>query len=301
MTKRLHAVAASVAVCGLAAFTVGGASAATTTPRPAKGAGTPSMHDDPSGVRPPPRMLRGWHRVFVDDFSRDVPLGSYCGDPAGFPAEVARKWAAYPYPRSGTPSWGVYCPQRTTSIHDGMMDIWLHTELVDGSPVHLIDAVVPRLGCCGPFGSGQLYGRYVLRFRSDTFDTYHASWLLWPTSGNWPADGEIDFPEGDFNGGMNAYLHWQGGTSGASQSAFPAGVSMGGGSWHTVVIDWLPTRCRFMLDGNAVAQTGNASIIPDTPMRFVIQNGGSFDQAPNDAAQGHVYIDWVAIYRPAGP
>jgi Glycosyl hydrolases family 16 len=259
------------------------------------------MSDDPSGVRPPPRKLSGWRRVFVDDFVGDLPLGSYCGDPAGFPGPLARKWAAYAYPQSGTPNWGTYCPQRTTSIHNGVMDIWLHTELVNGSLLHLIDAVVPKLGCCGPYGSGQLYGRYVIRFRSDTFDTYHASWLLWPTSENWPVDGEIDFPEGDFNGGMNAYLHWQGGTSAASQYAFPARVPMGGGTWHTAMIDWLPTLCRFVLDGNVVAQTSNASMIPDTPMRFIIQNGGSFDQAPNDSTQGHVYIDWVAIYRPTDP
>lgn len=306
---RLRAFVGFLVVAVLAVFASSGASAAipatcgASCPHrpPARISSVSSMRDEPSRVRPPPQKLPGWRRVFVDDFVRDLPLGSYCGDPAGFPARLASRWAAYPYPARGTPDWGVYCPQRTTSIHDGVMDIWLHTELVNGAPLQLIDAVMPKFGCCGLYGTGQLYGRYLIRFRSDTFDTYHASWLLWPTSGTWPADGEIDFPEGDFNSGMNAYLHWRGGTSAASQYAFPAGVPMGGQRWHTAMIDWLPTLCRFVLDGNVVAQTSNASLIPNTPMRFVIQNGGSFSQAPNDSTQGHVYIDWIAIYRPAEP
>ena len=32
--------------------------------------------------------LTGWHQVFADDFTTDVPIGS-------FPAEVS-KWTAYP-------------------------------------------------------------------------------------------------------------------------------------------------------------------------------------------------------------
>jgi beta-glucanase (GH16 family) len=160
--------------------------------------------------------------------------------------------------------------------------------------------VLPKFGCCSSlFGSGQLYGRYVVRFESDTFKMFHASWLLWPNSDTWPRDGEIDFPEGEFNGNISAFMHWQGGTSGGSQDAYSTGVPMGGNRWHTAVIEWLPSRCTFILDGAVIGNSTTTSKIPSTAMHFVIQNGGSFSQTPDNTSQGHIYIDWVAVYKPA--
>jgi beta-glucanase (GH16 family) len=181
-----------------------------------------------------------------------------------------------------------------------MMDIWLHTESVNGAATHLIDAVLPKFGSGSSYyGSGQLYGRYVIRFKSDAFNMYHASWLLWPNSGSWPGDGEIDFPEGDLNSNINAYMHWQNGTSGASQDAYSTNVPFGGNTWHTAVIEWLPSRCTFILDGTTIGNSTNTSRIPNTPMHLVIQNGGSFGQTPDNTSQGHIYIDWITIYKPA--
>jgi hypothetical protein len=63
-------------------------------------------------------------------------------------------------------------------------------------------------------------------------------------------------------------------------------------NWHTAVIEWLglPTRCTFILGGRVIGQS--TSRIPNTPMRWVIQNGVRFDTPnPDNATQGHVYID----------
>jgi hypothetical protein len=272
---------------------------ATSAPAPAQSrardTGSPrepaaTADDDPSGVPMPVGDIPGWHEVFTDDFTADVPLGS-------FPEAVSSKWTAYPYPWSGTPASGTYDPERTVSVHGGMMDIWLHTETMNGTAAHLIAAVVPKINGPG-VDSDQLYGRYVIRYKTDRFGYYHASWLLWPKSETWPADGEIDFPEADFDSkSTSAFMHWQNGTSGGSQDAYATSSPMYG-AWHTAVIEWLPDRCRFLLDGKVIGTS--TSRVPDTPMHWVIQNGvSSSEPAPPDSAQGHVYVDWVAVYRPS--
>ena len=40
-------------------------------------------------------------------------------------------------------------------------------------------------------------------------DGYKVAWLLWPKSGVWPRDGEIDFPEADLIGTISAFMHRQ--------------------------------------------------------------------------------------------
>lgn len=254
---------------------------------------------DPSG-RPMPRGDRpGWKQIFADNFAKlRVPLGTKCGDSRGFPHRLSR-WAAYPYPWKGTPSWGIYCPERTTSIFNGVMDIWLHSESVGGTTLHLIDAVLPRI-VGYPHSNGQTYGRYVIRYyQPASFGMFHLSWLLWPDSDVWPRDGEIDFPEGDTNSTISAYMHWRNATSDTEQDAFSTGVPIHG-RWHTAVIEWLPKRVTFLLDGKVVGTTNDQARIPNASMHFVIQNNGSNEVAPDDWSQGHIYIDWVTIYAPTG-
>jgi Glycosyl hydrolases family 16 len=279
----------------------------TTTTNGTGGAGTTTTTAAGTGVDPSGQSMpvgdttisgQAWHQIFADNFpaSEDISLGSSCGDPNAFPhaANVSGKWNAYPYPWSGTPTWGTYCPERTTSIHGGLMDIWLHSEQINGTWKHLIDAVQPIVAGRSQF-QGQLYGRYVIRYeQSASFPMFHESWLLWPDSNTWPRDGEIDFPEADTNSSStSAFMHRQGGTSGGSQDAYSAKVPIYG-AWHTAVIEWLPTRCTFILDGNVVGNS--TSNVPNTQMHWVIQNGGNFGATPDNTSQGHLYIDWVSIY-----
>jgi chitodextrinase len=275
--------------------------AGNTSARTSLGAGTAACASsaDPSGQAVPLGDISGWHQIYADNFaSENVPLGITCGDPNGFPHTLTN-WNAYPYPWKGTPTWGTYCPERTTSIHDGIMDIWLHSENVGGTMLHLIDAPMPKIAGY-PNTNGQRYGRYVVRYEEPTsFPMFHVSWLLWPNSDTWPRDGEIDFPEGDTNGSTWGFMHWQDATSGSQQDAYSTGVPLYG-TWHTAVIEWLSSRVTFILDGRVVANSTDPTKIPHTAMHFVIQNGGSFGvSTPDNTSQGHIYIDWVAIYAPA--
>jgi len=239
----------------------------------------------PSGAAMPTGDLAGWKMIFSDDFTTDVPLGS-------FPAAVSTKWSAYPDGWSDTSKNGTYMPSKVISVHDGALFMHLHTE----GGVHMVSAPEPKLpGAVGGEG-GLLYGRYVARFRADAVVGYKTAWLLWPDSEVWPRDGEIDFPEGNLDSTIGAFMHRMNGTSGSDQDAYPSTAKYT--TWHTAVLEWTASACRFELDG--VTLGTSTSRIPSTPMHWVLQTETALDgTVPTDAAAGDVEIDWVVVYVPA--
>ena len=255
----------------------------TSTPPPTTGV-------DPSGQAAPRGDLPGWRQIFVDDFSQNVPLGS-------FPAAVSDTWGAYPYPWRDTSRNGYYHPQKVVSIGGGLMDMWIHSEVVDGSMKHLVAAPQPRIHGPGtPAAQGQLYGRYAVRFRSDALRGYKTAWLLWPDSEVWPRDGEIDFPEGDLDSTICAFMHRQNATSGGDQDG--ACTSARYPTWHTAVVEWGPLVTKFILDGQVILSP--TSRIPNTPMHWVLQTETSLSGiVPDNSTAGHVQVDWVAVYARA--
>jgi len=234
---------------------------------------------DPSG-RPAPRGdLPGWRLVFVDDFRSRIRLGRFGRD---------RRWNAYRYSSKDTSGDGTYWPQRGLSTHGGVLDIWLHTERVGGTDVHVVNAPQPVIP---GVERGQLYGRYAIRFKADPVPGYKTAWLLWPDSDR-RSEGEIDFPEGNLTGTFSAFVHPVA-KSASDRAAFAARATYR--RWHTAVIVWTPGRCRFMLDGKQIGVATNG--IPDTSMHWVIQTETQLSGGPPpDNASGHVYIDWVAVY-----
>jgi hypothetical protein len=247
----------------------------------------PHIVTNTSGELMPRGDLPGWKMIFADDFAIDVPLGS-------FPSALSSSWTAYPSPWPDTSEKGMHAPQRTISISNSMMDIWLHTE----AGVPLVAAPMPLFAAAdGSLTADQLYGRYAVRFRADPIAGYKAAWLLWPASNVWPRDGEIDFPEGDLDDSISAFMHRMSGTSGSDQDAYRSAATYE--SWHTAVIEWTPASVTFLLDGTVLGQS--TSRVPSTPMFWVLQTETSLDSVmPDPAAESHVQIDWVAIwsYRP---
>jgi beta-glucanase (GH16 family) len=232
--------------------------------------------------------LTGWHQVFTDDFTTNVPLGS-------FPSAVSAKWYAYPSPWTDTSGNGTYDPQKVVSVHDGVMDLWLHSE----NGVHYVAAPVPIVQPgTHSYGSGQLYGRFTVCFKADAVPGYKTAWLLWPNSDQWPGDGEIDFPEGSLTGSIAAFMHWQGGTSGSSQDAYGTSAPEAG-AWHVATVEWTRTACRFLLDGTTIGTSTDPAKIPSTTMHWVLQTETQGSTPPSDTASGHVLVDWVAAYVPA--
>jgi hypothetical protein len=257
---------------------------------------SPGSASQPSGAAMPTGNLPGWKEVFSDNFTTSVPVGSFSGcrvgrtimssSCAGLPASVSSKLFAYP---DGWPDHhsGQYMPSQVLSIHDDMLDYYLHTT----NGVHEVAAVVPKIPG-GVTGNGLRYGAYAVRFKAQSISGYKTAFLLWPDSEIWPADGEIDFPEGDLDGDIDAAMHMMGGTSMDSQTPYPTKVSYS--SWHTAVIEWTPTRCRFILDGRVIGTS--ISLIPSTAMHWVLQAETVRGAAPADSVSGHIYVAWIAAY-----
>jgi hypothetical protein len=251
-----------------------------------------------SGECMPVGDLTGWKQVFTDDFSTSVPLGgfsncdAYLHQCSGLPADVRAKWFAYPdgWKDSAT---GTYMPSKVMSIKDGLMNLYLHSE----NGVRMVSTPTPIIpGATGSEG-GLLYGRYAIRFRADPLVGYKTSFMLWPDSETWPRDGEIDFPEGDLAGTpwstMYGFVHHQGATSGSDQDWYGSGVAYG--NWHTAVVEWLPSRVTFILDGRTIGNT--TSGIPNTPMHWVLQTPTTDSILASLSTAGNVQIDWVAAWK----
>jgi len=257
---------------------------------------------DPSGAPMPTGDLPGWKQVFADDFTTSVPTGGFSGCKAaptlmastcsGLSPSVASQLWAYP---DGWPDHhsGVYEPSKVLSIHDGMLDYYLHSS----GGTHMVAAVLPKI-TGGINGGGLQYGAYAIRFKADPLNGYKTAFLLWPDSEIWPEDGEIDFPEGGLNGTIGASMHYMGGTSLGQQDIYPTGDTYTG--WNTAVIEWTPQVCRFILNGQIIGTS--YSLIPSTPMHWVLQAETVNGTPPADNVSGHIYIAWIVAYTPvSGP
>lgn len=214
-----------------------------------------------------------WRQVFREDFDAPAPVGE-------FATRYQERWTVYPDGWRSTNGAGTYVPSRTVSVHDGSADVAVgETEWGPSSA-----ALVPRLPTYG-----QLYGRYSVRFRADPVAGYKVAFLLWPDSEQWPADGEVDFPEGNLDGSISAFAHHA--DSGGGKEQFTTGDDFS--RWHVATTEWEPGRLRFLLDGVPIGET--TTKVPDTSMHWVLQTEVA-EQAPPPGAAGHVYIDWVEAW-----
>jgi hypothetical protein len=258
-----------------------GTSAAPATTGPSEAAGQVPVGD-----------LPGWRQVFTEDFGEgDVPLGSFPG-PA-YSAKWSANYADGTPDTAGQQSGGRsgYYPSKVLSVRNGMLDMYLHTE----KGVSMGAAPAPKLHPDNgrPYDS-MLYGRYSVRFRSEALPGFKTAWLLWPDSGVWPRDGEIDYPEGDLAKTFYGAVHqarpdknvFQENQSGARFTA-----------WHTATTEWTPGRVEFFLDGVSIGV--NTVGIPDKPMHYILQTESCLTGCPAPATAGHLQVAWVAIWAKA--
>lgn len=227
-----------------------------------------------------------WVLVFSDDFSQNVSTGS-------FPAAVSGKWGAYLDGWTDTSGRGTYSPSQVISVHDGTLD--MHIRTVAG--VHQVSAIYPLIpNGLGSAGISLNQGRYVIRFRADSMPGYKLANLLWPDSGLNLRDGEIDFPEGDFDDLIYGYVHHTNATSGGDQDWYPTGLPWT--AWHTAVTERASGFVSFYLDGVLIGRSTDR--LPVGPMEWVIQAETSI-VAPTipSGTDGHFYIDSVEVWVPS--
>jgi beta-glucanase (GH16 family) len=229
--------------------------------------------------------IPGWNQVYADDFAnQNVPIGQ-------FPTAVSGQWKDYPDGSTDTTGNGTYMPSQVVSIHNGMMDLYLHT----ANGVHLVAAPEPVIPNAPGSDGGLLYGRYEIRFMADAVPGYKTAWLLWPDSNVWN-DGEIDFPEANLNSTITASMHHVGDPQ--VEEFYTTNFTYS--SWHTAIIQWTPQSVIFTMDGQVIGDDTNASLIASTPMHWVLQTETQLTGGPpSDSASGHVYIAWVTAYARA--
>jgi len=222
--------------------------------------------------------------IFEEYFDKDCVEGQFL-------SAYGDRFFVYPNGWRDTSKKGNYNPG-VISVSGGIMTMGMRT--INGVPQ--VCAPEPKINGATA-DRNQLYGRYEARFRADATDGYKLAWLLWPKSGVWPRDGEIDFPEGDLQGTIGAFMHRQNGTSGGDQDPYHSSARFP--DWHTAVIEWKPNSCKFILDGAVVGHS--TSRVPNTPMHWVLQSETELNSTyPAANAIANVQIDYVRVHKYVG-
>lgn len=150
---------------------------------------------------------------------------------------------------------------------------------------------------------GRTHGRWEIRARNDAGNGYAPNLLLWPTSGNWPTEGEINIMEIPAGDRSHSYfvLHW--GADNSQTSHLTRGDFT---RWHTFAVEWLPTHITLFVDGEPVYTNDDPTIVNALrhPMHLSIQNdvGPLGDWIPardrSTPPEVSLEVDWVRIYAP---
>lgn len=243
----------------------------------------------PSGEAVPTGDVPGWRQVFADDFTTgSVPIGGFPG--GAYAAKWSENYTDGTPDSAGRRNGGrsAYYPSKVLSVHDGVLDMYLHSE----NGISMGAAPAPKIdGNNQKHYNSQLYGIYSVRFRSDALAGFKAAWLLWPDSGNWPQDGEIDYPEGDLSLPFYAAMH-KAGPDKTAVDLIRARASYQ--DWNTATMAWSPGRVEFYLNGRSIGVS--TSGVPDKPMHYILQTESCLPTCPLPETRGHVYVDWVAVW-----
>jgi hypothetical protein len=216
-----------------------------------------------AGTPAPSSSVGPFKETFVQNFSTDA---SAYGQ---FAQTYANSWQPY---ADGTS--GIYWSSSQVSAHDGLMDVSL-----DGSH-----------GAAGTFGTtsgaySHTGGMFSVRAKATGGVGNGAAFMLWPSSNVW-SDGEIDYPESNFEASPMLHQHSMTPGQEANNTALSTGVSWR--NWHTYSVQWIPGRSvTYLLDGKVIDTITHD--VPTTPHRYMFQVG-------NWGATGHLFIDWVATY-----
>lgn len=143
-----------------------------------------------------------------------------------------------------------------------------------------------------------LYGYWEVRARVEAGVGYGPSILLWPESGNWPTDGELDLMEIPGGARTQAFttIHYGAGNTKIGTNAIGDFTQ-----WHTYAVDWQPGYVAFYIDNVEVLRTTDPSAIPSKPMWLGIQldvgAAGHWIPAPDATTPPTValHVDYVRL------
>ncbi|WP_426997063.1 glycoside hydrolase family 16 protein [Pseudarthrobacter sp. N5] len=242
-----------------------------------------SSHSTDNAAAMPVGDIPGWEQTGTQDFSTPADMGEI----AKVYGQDMRGYSGF----SDTSGHGIYTPDSVLSVADGKLDYYLH-----------YDGDSPRVASVIPFGySGQKYGRYSIRFRSDSLPGYKVAFMLWPSSDKW-SEGEIDWPEGGLGGTMYGASAITGSSDRAAMEFDPPITTYSptdSSEWHVATTEWTPGKVKWFWDGELISQTALASGVPWTPLRWTLQaetGVGPGSIVPEASTAGHLEVDWVVQY-----
>lgn len=162
-------------------------------------------------------------------------------------------------------------------------------------------------------GHSLTYGRYTVRVRvdDDPAEVTSGVVILWPSSNEWPAGGEINIVENyanrDTRTPVESRLHWL--RPGAEppfdrrdDTFSQVDHMIDGSEWHTYVLDWRPDSVTVSVDGGPPRSLAiNGAVVPSWDMDLTVQLD-AFDH-PGTGRQPvlerdvRMCIDFVEIVR----
>ncbi len=243
-----------------------------------------------SGVPAPSGDLPGWRQIFIEDFTQNVASWGDCStwdqgrNCPSLPEPLRSKWWAYPSSYQDTREknngdGGHYQP-RNLSISNGMLQ-W-PMRRVNGETEGA--APSPKIG-------PRAYGRFAVRFRMESAPGFKVAWLFWRPSVSW---GEIDFPEGELDGGICAFTHGQ---SGGRRLRALRQHADGGRAGTRRSSSGRRAGSRFLLDdqqfGTTTSEVTGIAHELDAPV------GDLARRPPAERHSANIYVDWVAAWAPA--
>ncbi len=262
---------------------------APTTPAPiSSGSPAPTTSGSPvtqtvSASTPMPTgNLPGWRQVYAEDFN-------------GSTLDTNSVWSAYNNWAPGSnPNTGWWSASHAI-VGNGMLTLKGSVDLAANPQGRVVTAGVGLWKL-----PAQTYGKYEILARMDQCPDVKYAWLLWPYSGKWPDDGEIDFAEdeGGNRAQTTASLLFKNASGNADALPQDRINPVGGMSaWHTIGVEWTPTAVRYTMDGQYWGQA-KTSHIPSNPMTLVLQTEGKL--APSQVTLGggscNAQIGWVTQY-----
>ena len=237
----------------------------------------PATSASPSGVPVPVGDRPGWRQVWSDDFSG---------------TELGHGWGAYSGAIPSMPL-GVWDPSHVV-VRDGKLTLRGYREgsgFVTGGVMNTV-------------GGQSTYGKYEVRFRMNKGNGVKYVALLWPKSGIWPGDGEIDFVEdggGDRSSATGTVI-WS--DNGKDKEQLQHEVFSDFSQWHTLGVEWTPGKLVYTLDGHTWGAVESTNV-PDGPMSLALQTeAGSCNQwmtclDSSTPMNVDMEIDWVSVWAQA--
>jgi hypothetical protein len=257
-----------------------------------------------------------------DDFNSDQASGSaWNSGSSAYTGDQGTTWGEYTDGSKSTFGTGQYWPSQVQSVHDGVLDWYLH-EHSSGVPASANPA--PYLSSGNQY---ETYGAFSICEKitpandGHWLDNYKQAILLWPTSDGSYQYAESDFPEGNMadavnnatgmKGFMCYYAHYGGSGSQASDCTDSIQDPINLNAWHVYTQAWGPGWRAYYFDGNLISTTttsvygsagsnctngGTGGVPGNCGQRWQLQVEEAQNVSSSDGGAGHVYVDWAAVW-----